>query len=150
MREPRLPRLRVLGRELERRAVGAAEDDRDVVLSSRHVEHLRSGVHDLVEREQGEVPRHELDDGPEPDHRRADPDAGEAELGDGRVDDAHLAELLEEPLRDLVRALVDADLLPHEEDAVVAVHLFAERLVEGVAVGDYGHDDEDEGGVIGQ
>jgi hypothetical protein len=30
------------------------------------------GVDDLVEREQREVPRHELDDGRKPDHGRAD------------------------------------------------------------------------------
>ena len=125
--------------ELQRRAVRAAEDDRDVELAARHVEHLRRGVHDLVEREQREVPRHELDDRPQPDHRRADADAGEAELGDRRVDDAHLAELLEQPLRDLVGALVDGDFLAHEEDAVVALHLLAQRLVQRVAIRDDWH-----------
>ena len=110
-----------------------------VELAARHVEHLGGGVDDLVEREQREVPRHELDDRAQADHRRADADAGEAELGDRRVDDAHLAEFLEQALGDLVRALVDADFLAHEEDAVVALHLFAQRLVERVAVGDDWH-----------
>ena len=55
---------------------------------------------------------------------------------------AHLAELLEESLRDLVGAVVQTDLLSHEEDAVVVVHLFAQGLVQRVAVGDDGHDDE--------
>ena len=134
-----LPRLRVLRRELQRGAVRPAEDDRHLVLAARHVEHLRRGVHDLVDREQREVPGHELDDRAKPDHRRADADAGEAELGDRRVDDAHLAELLEESLGDLVRALVDGDFLAHEEDAVVALHLLADGLAEGVSVRDDWH-----------
>jgi hypothetical protein len=58
---------------------------------------------------------------------------------DRRVDDAHLAELGEQPLRDLVGAVVDGHLLAHEEDAVVALHLLAQRLVERVAVRDDGH-----------
>ena len=55
------------------------------------------------------------------------------------VFDAHLAELLEQPLRDLVRAVVHADLFPHQEDAVVVVQLLAKRLVQGVAVGEDRH-----------
>ena len=139
VREPALPRLRVLRGELQRGAVRAAEHDRHLVLAARHVEHLRGGVHDLVEREQREVPGHELDDRAQPDHRRADADAGESELGDRRVDDAHLAELLEESLGDLVRALVDGDFLAHEEDAIVALHLLANGGAEGVSVCDYRH-----------
>ena len=139
VREPRLERLRVLRRELQRGAVRAAEHDRDVVLAARHVEQLRGRVEHLVEREQREVPGHELDDRAQADHRRADADAGEPELGDRRVDDAHLAEFLEQAFRDLVCALIDGDFLAHEEDAVVALHFFAERLVEGVAVCDDWH-----------
>ena len=69
--------------------------------------------------------------GTQPDHGRADADAGEPEFGDRRVDDAHLAEFLEQALGDLVGAVVHADFLAHEEDAVVALHLLAERLVAG-------------------
>ena len=43
------------------------------------------------------------------------------------------------PRRHLVGALIHADFLAHEEDAVVALHLLAERLVQGVAVGEGGH-----------
>ena len=44
-----------------------------------------------------------------------------------------VAELLEHPLADLVGALVVADLLAHEEDAVVALHLLDHRLAQGLA-----------------
>ena len=139
VREPGLERLRVLRRQLQRGAVGTAKHDRDVELAARHVEHLRRGIEHLVEREHGEVPRHELDDRTQADHRRADAHAGESELGDRRVDDAHLAEFLEQSLRYLVRALVDGDFLSHEEDAVVALHLFTKRRVQRVSVCDDWH-----------
>ena len=67
------------------------------------------------------------------------PDAGEAELGDRRVHHAHRPELVEQAAAHLVGALIDADFLAHEEDVGVALHLLAEGLVEGVAVGDDGH-----------
>src|SRR4029077_13082548 len=80
-----------------------------------------------------EVPRHELDDRPEADHGRPDPHAREPRLGDRRVDDALLAEAREHPFRHLVRAVVVPDLLAHEEDRLVALHLLAHRLAERFA-----------------
>ncbi len=77
--------------------------------------------------------------GRRPDHRGADADAGEARFGDGRVDDPLVAELVEQALGHLVGALVVADLLAHDEDALVARHLFLDRLADGVAVTDLAH-----------
>jgi hypothetical protein len=115
------------------------EDDGDRDLAAGHVEHLGRGVHDLVDGEEREVPGHELHDGPQAHHRRAHADAGEPQLGDRRVHDARRPELLEEPAADLVGALVDGDLLPHQEDGGIAPHLLAQRLVQRVPVGDDGH-----------
>ena len=139
VRQPRFPRLGVLRTELQRGTVRAAEHHRHRELTARHVQHLRRRVHDLVDRQQREVPRHEFDDRTQPCHRRPDADAGEAEFGDRGVDDAHLAELLQQSFRDFVRTLIHRDFLTHEEDAVVAVHFFAERHVERIAVGNDGH-----------
>ena len=80
-----------------------------------------------------------LDDRTQPDHRRTDTNAGEPELGDWRVDDAHLAEFLKQPLGDFVCALIDRDFLAHEENAVVTKHLLAEGLVQGISISDYWH-----------
>jgi len=129
----------VLGAELERGATGTADHQRHPDLAVRHVAHLRGRVDDLIDRQQREVERHHLDYGAEPDHRRADPDPGKAQLGDRGVDDAHGAELLQQAAADLVGALVDSDLLTHEEDAIVQLHLFPERLVQRVAVGEGRH-----------
>src|SRR6185312_14069421 len=100
----------------------------------RHEADLGRVVHDLIDGYEREVPRHELDDRPQPGHGRTDADADEAALGDRRVDDALLAELLQHPLRHLVGALVMPDLLAHQEDRFIALHLFAHGLVERFAV----------------
>jgi hypothetical protein len=68
-----------------------------------------------------------------------DADAREACLGDGRVDDAALAELLEQALADLVGPLVVAHFLAHEEHALVALHLFAQRLAQRLSVANFTH-----------
>src|SRR6267143_1404186 len=139
MGEPALPCLRVLGRELQRRPIGAAEDDRQRDLAARHVQHLGGGIHDLVECEQGEVPGHELDDGPQPTHRRSHADARESQLRDWRVDDALRAELLQQSAAHLVGALIDAHLFAHQQDVGIALHLLAQRLIQCVSVSKGGH-----------
>ncbi len=139
MRVIRLACLRVLRGELERGAGGPPEDDRHRELALGHVVHLRRRVDDLVDGQEGEVEGHELDDGPQPRHRRAHAQPREAELADRRVHDALVAELVEQALGHLVGAVVLGDLLAHEEDVRVPLHLLAERLVEGLAVGHHGH-----------
>ncbi len=57
--------------------------------------------------------------GPQPGHRGADARADDRVLRDRRVAHALLAELLEQALRHLERALEDADVLAHDEDALV-------------------------------
>src|SRR3954470_16586041 len=52
---------------------------------------------------------------------------------------APLAELLQEPGGDLERPVEDADVLAHEEDRLVALHLLAQRAVEGLAVAHHRH-----------
>ena len=139
MTQPALPRLRVLRPELEGRPVRAPEHDRDRELPARLVQDLGRRVHDLVERQDREVPRHELDHRPEPRHGRPHADPREPELRDGRVHHAHRAELFEQPAAHLVRALVDPDFLAHQEDVAVALHLFPQRLIQRVTIGQGRH-----------
>jgi hypothetical protein len=129
----------MLSRELERGTVGSAKHHRHRVLTTRHVQHLRSGIENLVERENAEVPRHELDHRSQPNHGGADTDAGEPQLGDRRVHDAHLPEFLQEPLGHFVGALIDRDFFAHQKNAIVALHLFTQRLAEGLTIRDYWH-----------
>ena len=126
--------VRVGGREAARHARGAAEHDRDGELAARHVPHVGGVVDDLVDGDPGEAEGHELDDRAEAHHRGADADAGEAFLGDRRVDHAAGAELVEEALADLVGPVVLGDLFPHQEDAIVPLHLLGHRLIQGFAI----------------
>ena len=89
----------------------------------------------MVYRLHGEVEGHEFDDRFQTGHRRTDADAGKTVLGDRRIDHALGAELLQQPLRDLVGALVFRDLLTHDENIGIAPHLLghgiAQRLADG-------------------
>ena len=76
--------------------------------------------------------------GRKPGERGADAEPGEAMFGDRRVDHAPRAELFEQALADFVGALILRDFLAHQEDGVVAAHLFGHRVAQGLAHG-HGH-----------
>ena len=78
-------------------------------------------------------------DRPHAHERRADRGADDRRLGDRRVDDPLLAELVVQPFGDLERAAVGADVLADDEDALVALHLLGERLADRFEIGDDRH-----------
>ena len=78
------------------------------------------------------VEGHELADWPQAGVRGASADPREPRLGNGGVHHALGAELLQQPLCDLVGALVLRDLLTHHKDVFVPLHLLAHRPVERV------------------
>ena len=80
--------------ELQRGAARPAEHDGHGELAAGHVQHLRRRVGHGVDGQQREVPRHEFDHRPQAHHGGAHAHAGEAQLGNGRVDHAPLAERL--------------------------------------------------------
>src|SRR5690606_31620968 len=112
--------------------VAAPEGDRDVELAAAHLQDLRGRIDDLVRSKHREVPGHELHDGAQAVHGRAHGDAREAELGNGRVDHALGAELVQHALAHLVGAVVFRHLLAHEEDVGITAHLLAHCLVQGL------------------
>jgi hypothetical protein len=87
----------------------------------------------MIHRLHGEVERHELDDRLEARKRCADAEAGKTVLGDRRVDHAHGAEFLQQPLSYLVGALILGNLLAHHEDSLVAPHLLRHRIAQRLA-----------------
>ena len=91
-----------------------------VELAAGHVQQGGGVVQDLVEREQAEVDRHDLDDRPHPAERGADAGADERRLRQRRVADPLRAELLQQAEADREAAAVAADVLAHEEDPLVA------------------------------
>ena len=109
-------------------------------LAAEHIAELGGAVHQQVAGEQAEVHRHQFGDGAQPAERRPDRRADNDLLGQRRILDALLAELLEEALGDGVGAAVARDILAQNIDALVAPHLLADRLAQRVAVGNRSHD----------
>ena len=87
----------------------------------------------MIHRLHGEVERHELDDRLQARKRRADAEAGKPVLGDRRIDHAHGAEFLQQPLSHLVGALIFGHFLAHHEDGLVAPHLFRHGIAQRLA-----------------
>ena len=75
----------MLGGKLAAGAGRHADHQRHAELIARHVAHGGRGVENLVEREQAEIYRHQLDDRAHAGHRRADAGAGEAGFRQRRV-----------------------------------------------------------------
>ena len=113
-----------------------AHDERDAQLATRHVAQRGGVVDHLIECEQAEVDRHHLDDGPHAAEGGSDPRADEARLGERRVADALGAELVEQAEADGEGAAIAADVLPHQEDALVGGERVAQRSAHGLAVGE--------------
>ena len=84
----------MLRANLKSRTTRTTKYDRNLKLAAGHVEHLRSGVDDLVGGEDRKVEGHELDDRSQPNHRGADTQAGKTQFGDWSIDDTLVAELV--------------------------------------------------------
>ncbi len=121
--------------ELSAGAGGHADHQRDVELAARHVEDRGGVVDDLIEREQAEVDRHDLDDRSHAAERRADAGADERRFRERRVADALGPELLEQALAHGEAAAVAADVLAHEKDARIALQRLADGGAHRLAVG---------------
>ncbi len=87
---------------------------------------------DLVVGGEDEVAELDLGDGDEAVEGHADRRADDTAFGEGRVDDAVVAELVEEALGDAEDAADLADVLAEDDDAGVAAHLETERVVDGL------------------
>ncbi len=101
--------------------------------------HLAGDVHELVEAARDEVRELHLAHRPHPDHGRADRGADDPRLGERGVHHAIGAELLDEPVGDLERATEHADVLAHQEHALVGTQLVAQGGGDRLEVGESGH-----------
>src|SRR5207253_10602876 len=96
---------------------------------------------DLIVCGQGEVDCHHLGYWEQAGHGGDDAHADDRVLGDRRVAYPLLTELVEQPGGHLERAPEHADVLAHQEHALVSLQLLAQRGVERVAVAHLGHQD---------
>jgi hypothetical protein len=115
------------------------DDDRQRDRAEGTGPHLGQLRHDLVERGVHEAVELDLADRPVPAQRHADRGADDPGLGEGRVDDAVLAEVLLQPVGDPEDSAELADVLAHQHDLGVGLHRGAQAGVDPLGQGDRGH-----------
>src|ERR1700733_13774839 len=120
-------------------ALRRANDYRYIGIAAEHEMYFGGAIDYLIHSQQPEVDSHQFDDRLEPAHRSADARADNCQFGDRSVPDAFFAVNGEQAVGDLERAAEVADLLAHDEDALVAVELFAQGHVQCFAVSDLRH-----------
>ena len=144
MDEPGFQALGVLGGVAGAGAEGGAVGEGQLGLAAEHVAVLGGLVDDLVHGDAHEVRVHELGHGPGTGDGGANRRPADGRLGNGRVDDAFLAPLLQQAGRHVVGPAPDADFLAHDEDVGVAGHLLVQGFVQRLA-----HEDLARGGFGG-
>ncbi len=108
-------------------------------MAAEHRVNLGGVIDDLVEREQREVDAHHLRHRAQAHDGRANRRADDPRLGDGGIYDAAFAKLIQKAAGDRVGASVGADIFADEEDAIIALHLLAQRLADRLAKSDLRH-----------
>src|SRR3569623_977611 len=116
--------------EWVRGAAGRTHHDGRGELAAGHVAYFRGAVEYLVEREPGEVHRHDLDDGPHAEKGGADAEAGVAVFRDGGVDHAIVIVFVGRARRGGGGAADHADVLAHADHERIARHLFVVRAAD--------------------
>ena len=91
-------------------------------------------VDDLIQCEEAEIHRHDLDNRAHAGDRGANPGADIAALGQRCVTDAVLTQLLGKAFGDGVAAAITGDVLTHQEDAGIRQDGATDRCLAGVSV----------------
>jgi hypothetical protein len=115
-------------------ARGAADDERQREAGAPV--RLRGDRDDRIERAADEVGELQLDDGPLALPGGADRGADETLLRDRCIEDAVVAELLPQALRDAEGAAEMADVLAEQENALVLAQRIAKRRLDRLQVCD--------------
>ena len=136
---PALGRLRMLRRGRAGRAGGHTDRQGNPRLAAAHIARLRHLVHQLVAGHRHEVAEHDLDDGAQARHGRAQPRADDRRLADGGVAHAILPEQLHQIAADPPNPTERAHILADENDVGIAFHFLAHGFVDGLAVCDCSH-----------
>ena len=132
---PALKTVGMLGRQLAAGPCGHADDERNVELTTGHVQQGGGVVHDLVEGEQAEVDGHDLDDGAHAAEGGTDAGTHKRRLGQRGVADALGTELLQQAETDREAAAVAAHVLTHQEHPLIPAEGIAQCCSHRLAVG---------------
>ncbi len=137
MAEPCLEALAVLRGSARAGTGGKAHDDRHRNGAAQHVAHLGGLVDDLLHGERREIGELELEDRTHASHGCTDCDASAAQLRDRRIHHALGAEAFHQIAGDLESAAIDADVLAHEEHALIALHGNGHGFLDGLRVAQF-------------
>src|SRR5258708_364805 len=125
VRVKRLDRLRVIETTMNPAAKRRADDHRHGVVAVGAIASSRGLADDLVEGGVYEVSELDFCDGDEAVERRSDGDPADGRLGQRCVENTRFAEARVKPVGGAEHSALAADVLAHDEDAVVALHLLA-------------------------
>src|SRR5215471_7386175 len=131
VQKQRVRPVRVLRGECAAVIHAAGEDDRHADLPPGHVSQLGRLVDNLIRGQIHEAGDAEIDYRTQPPNRRPNPDACEGPLGNRRAPDARFVESIDD-----AAAAIDGDVLPHEDHALVALHLLDLRLNDRLEICD--------------
>jgi len=129
----------MLRRQADAGAAGSTDDHGHAHGTAEHITDFGSVVDDLVHSDQDEVDRHDLHDRAQTAHRRANAGADETLFRNRGGAHAPGSEFLEQPLRDAVGSLEDADLLTHDQDFLIAGQFLVQSLLQCLAISDFSH-----------
>ena len=121
--------MSVLSTDTGADSIDTTEGDWASQVSRRHVKRLGSRVDNVIDRLQGEVEGHELDDGAEAFETCTDGNTREASLGDWSVPDSIAAISIPHALRDFVSSVVLRDFFANQEDTRISFDLVTHRTV---------------------
>ena len=128
MCEERFHALRVVEPAAHAATLWGPQHHRSVELPRGSIPDTRRLSDDLVDRRPDEVGELDFCDGAHTVHCGAEGDACDGRLGQGRVNHTLCPELFEEAVCSEEHSAARADILAHDENSIVAAHLFPHRV----------------------
>ena len=129
----------MLSRHTRRRTIRPTKHNGAAHLPSRHIQRLGRRIQNMINRLHREIEGHELNNRPQPGKGRPHRHAGKAMLSNRHIQHPLGAKLIQQPLADLIGALILAHLLAHQEDVRIGPHFhrhgITQRLAHGHAPG---------------
>src|SRR4026209_2302507 len=120
-------------------ALLGAYHDRNRHRTAGHITKLGGLIHDLIRGHKREIHEQDLHHGPHSGHRCPDAETHEAGFADGRVTHPVRAEFVDEIFGHAKDTAVVADILAHQKDLRIRLHLLTECFVQGLSVGEGWH-----------
>ncbi len=130
-----MQRLGVLRRRAATGPHRRPQDQRHFQFAAGHVMDFGRLIGHLVHGQGGEIAKHDVNYRTHTSHGGADAQAGDARLGNGRVDDALWAKLVYQSNQHLKRRAGLGDVFAQHEDAGITPHFLGQGFFDRLAVG---------------